>query len=413
MKAWRRRACRAEARKGAGRRGGSRTLSEEPEGFNRFVIAVRNLPILDLANPSLKINQIMPANLYDDVIFTTTPKVDRCTTCHLGIDKKGYETAPQPYRTHPEMETYLRGGHAVERIGCTACHQGRGRATSFVNAVHTPATREQEKSWGRYSGPRVRALAPWNQCWQGAPRSRAPCPGRGGVRGQRSSNGRGPEESTAASAAQDRSGEKCGRSPRARDRLEDREDWIPARERAPGFSTTRSADWDAARPTGPPAMQAGTTRGRRGGGLHHGIRPRTYPEPPGRRRRGQKAFENVGCWPAPDRRRKRGRGIEPRPSTHGPTWTAPAARSTRAGSTPGSEPLALDETRSRTSGQREGGADRTATDGPENDAFGPARPALDKSRGRDHPRGSERSTRVEPRKTRRHGRQGRTCTWGE
>jgi mono/diheme cytochrome c family protein len=116
-----------------------------------FVSFVRNLPILDLANPSLKVNQIMPANLYDDVIFTTTPKVDRCTTCHLGIDKKGYESAPQPYRTHPDMELYLRGGHAMERIGCTACHQGRGRATSFVNAVHVPATLQQEKDWGKYS----------------------------------------------------------------------------------------------------------------------------------------------------------------------------------------------------------------------------------------------------------------------
>src|SRR5262245_19617081 len=30
---------------------------------------VRNLPVLDMANPSLRVNQIMPANLYDDVVF--------------------------------------------------------------------------------------------------------------------------------------------------------------------------------------------------------------------------------------------------------------------------------------------------------------------------------------------------------
>jgi len=113
---------------------------------------LRNLPILDLANPSLKVNQIMPANLYDDVVFTGTPKVDRCTTCHVGIDKKGYESAPQPYTTHPDMETYLRGPHPVERIGCTACHQGRGRATGFQAAAHIPSTKEQEKAWGKYTG---------------------------------------------------------------------------------------------------------------------------------------------------------------------------------------------------------------------------------------------------------------------
>src|SRR5256712_9125825 len=46
---------------------------------------IRNMPVIDLANPSLKINQIMPTNLQDDVVFTGTPKVDRCTTGHLGI----------------------------------------------------------------------------------------------------------------------------------------------------------------------------------------------------------------------------------------------------------------------------------------------------------------------------------------
>jgi hypothetical protein len=107
--------------------------SIEP-GFTNFV---RNLPVLDLANPSLKINQIMPANLYDDVIFTPTPKVDRCMTCHLGIDQKGYEDAPQPYTTHPEPELYVKGPHAVDKVGCTVCHQGRGRGTTFVTAAAT------------------------------------------------------------------------------------------------------------------------------------------------------------------------------------------------------------------------------------------------------------------------------------
>ena len=117
-----------------------------------FVSFVRNMPVLDLANPSERVNQIMPAHLKDDVIFTATEKVDRCTTCHLGIDKKGYESAPQPYTTHPNLELYLMGPHPIDRIGCTVCHQGRGRATSFVGAVHTPSTAEQEKAWGKYTG---------------------------------------------------------------------------------------------------------------------------------------------------------------------------------------------------------------------------------------------------------------------
>jgi cytochrome c2 len=117
-----------------------------------FVSFVRNLPVLDMANPSLKVNQILPANLYDDVIFTPTPKVDRCTTCHLAIDKKGYEKAPQPYTTHPNLETFLQGPHPIDRIGCTVCHQGRGRATSFQKSAHTASTVEQEHAWGKHIG---------------------------------------------------------------------------------------------------------------------------------------------------------------------------------------------------------------------------------------------------------------------
>ena len=117
-----------------------------------FVWFARNLPILDQFNPSLKINQVMPANLSDDVVFTPTPKVDRCTTCHLGIDKKGYETAAQPFRTHPDLELYVSGPHPLDKIGCTVCHQGRGRATGFHNAAHTASTKQQEKEWGKYVG---------------------------------------------------------------------------------------------------------------------------------------------------------------------------------------------------------------------------------------------------------------------
>ncbi len=116
-----------------------------------FVSVVRNLPVLDLANPSIKVNQIMPANLYDDVIFSPTPKVDRCTTCHLGIDKKGYENAAQPFKTHPDLDLYLRGSHPIDKIGCTVCHQGRGRATGFQTAAHVPSTKESEKAWGKYT----------------------------------------------------------------------------------------------------------------------------------------------------------------------------------------------------------------------------------------------------------------------
>jgi mono/diheme cytochrome c family protein len=60
--------------------------------------------------------------------------VDRCVTCHTGIDNPAMAQAPQPYRQHPG--DYL-SDHPVEKYGCTVCHQGQGAATNFHEAKAT------------------------------------------------------------------------------------------------------------------------------------------------------------------------------------------------------------------------------------------------------------------------------------
>jgi mono/diheme cytochrome c family protein len=62
-------------------------------------------------------------------------RIDRCTTCHLGIDDPAFASAAQPFTTHPG--TWLTT-HPVERFGCTACHDGQGDATSYRDAAHSP-----------------------------------------------------------------------------------------------------------------------------------------------------------------------------------------------------------------------------------------------------------------------------------
>ncbi len=59
--------------------------------------------------------------------------VDRCMTCHLGIDRPGFENAPQPFRTHPHREAFF-GKHPVSRFGCSGCHQGQGAALTVFDA---------------------------------------------------------------------------------------------------------------------------------------------------------------------------------------------------------------------------------------------------------------------------------------
>ncbi len=39
--------------------------------------------------PTIKVQQIILPNIVDDVNFTRVPKMDRCTTCHLAIDRDG------------------------------------------------------------------------------------------------------------------------------------------------------------------------------------------------------------------------------------------------------------------------------------------------------------------------------------
>jgi len=110
---------------------------------------ILNAPMLDFAAPSLRIQQVVLEDLYDDYHFTKVNKVDRCTTCHLGIDQKGFENAPQPFKTHPNLDLFLGSAspHPLEKMGCTVCHGGNGHSVSFVNAAHTPRGEEQKKEW--------------------------------------------------------------------------------------------------------------------------------------------------------------------------------------------------------------------------------------------------------------------------
>ncbi len=62
-------------------------------------------------------------------------RVDRCTTCHLGVDDPAFAAAPAPFRSHPG--TWL-ATHPVERFGCTVCHEGQGSATDSARAGHVP-----------------------------------------------------------------------------------------------------------------------------------------------------------------------------------------------------------------------------------------------------------------------------------
>ncbi|MEE9550438.1 MAG: c-type cytochrome, partial [Candidatus Binatia bacterium] len=64
-------------------------------------------------------------------------RVDRCQTCHMAINRSGFEKEPNPFRTHPRREVLLAdNAHPPGEFGCTACHQGEGASVNSIERAH-------------------------------------------------------------------------------------------------------------------------------------------------------------------------------------------------------------------------------------------------------------------------------------
>jgi len=68
-------------------------------------------------------------------------RVDRCTTCHLGVEWSGLENAPEPYRSHPKQ---ILTKHPISKYGCTSCHGGQGYALD-KDGAHATTTEHWEQ----------------------------------------------------------------------------------------------------------------------------------------------------------------------------------------------------------------------------------------------------------------------------
>ena len=180
---------------------------EKPQIAN----AIRNAPMLDFFDPTIKIQQQVVPTVLEDINFAKVEKVDRCHSCHRGIDNPGYAveffpdlkeeedryvfrsehlrdfvshargktpeasckvclagasgmivTTPhgswgsdevvkytKALMAHPRLELFAGPGspHALDKFGCTSCHEGDGRDTEFSRVVHMPDTDAQRKEW--------------------------------------------------------------------------------------------------------------------------------------------------------------------------------------------------------------------------------------------------------------------------
>lgn len=80
-------------------------------------------------NAAAKNAVLAAAPAIKQILLPGLRRVDRCTTCHMGVEDPTLKNAPQPFRFHPDLRP-----HAVARFGCTICHGGQGLATDKTNA---------------------------------------------------------------------------------------------------------------------------------------------------------------------------------------------------------------------------------------------------------------------------------------
>jgi len=71
--------------------------------------------------------------------------VDRCTTCHLGLNEASLgDVGQQPFRKHPVIP------HSLDGFGCVICHGGQGPATTVAEAHHSERAGEEPILPARY-----------------------------------------------------------------------------------------------------------------------------------------------------------------------------------------------------------------------------------------------------------------------
>jgi len=110
---------------------------------------VRDFPGLDFIGPNLKVQKYVLEDITFNLNFTKKPRIDMCTTCHMGMERPEFADAEQPYAAHPRLDLFLssKSPHAAKDVGCTVCHGGSGESLSFQHTDHRPSDYEEKKRW--------------------------------------------------------------------------------------------------------------------------------------------------------------------------------------------------------------------------------------------------------------------------
>jgi len=83
------------------------------------------------------------------IMATDLNRVDRCISCHVGLDSLANPELTNDFKEHPYAapENQVHQAHAFEKFACTVCHEGQGLATTFIGAAHMPINDSQKQIW--------------------------------------------------------------------------------------------------------------------------------------------------------------------------------------------------------------------------------------------------------------------------
>lgn len=104
-------------------------IRQRMEGYTLFSFngfAVPKIP---------KIQQVVLPEFDHGNFGTPLLRVDRCQSCHISTDRRGFEDQPHPLKTHPDREAIFTP-HPPEKFGCTPCHEGQGPAVNSPEQAH-------------------------------------------------------------------------------------------------------------------------------------------------------------------------------------------------------------------------------------------------------------------------------------
>ena len=128
-----------------------RLIEQKDAQYFGLLAWLRGLPGIDMAAPPTKIQQISLPELTINYNFKEVPRYDRCTTCHQGIDRLGYdkdaEGKPMPgvFASHP----FLTHGRDLDRP------QGEGGHGRALPRPQRPAPDQQLRLHDLPRRPRV------------------------------------------------------------------------------------------------------------------------------------------------------------------------------------------------------------------------------------------------------------------